>query len=516
MLTPMDSSAVSKLSAEQRLHFLVAGIRDYAIYLLDPSGLVSSWNAGAERFKGYTADEIIGRNFSCFFTPEDRASGLPQLALETALSEGKFESEGWRLRKDGARFWASVVIDVIHDDHGGLVGFAKITRDITERRDALIALRESQDALQQANWALFQSQKMQAIGQLTGGIAHDFNNLLAVLSSGLDVLTLAPEGVANPHLMETMRRAVSRGSTLTQQLLAFARKQPLKPENFNVNAMVAGFESVLRRAVPSTIEFSVDLGADAGTVSVDAQRFEAALLNLVVNARDAMGGTGVLLVRTGSVELGEQGVGALPAGNYARISVVDSGHGMAPDVLARAFEPFFTTKDIGRGTGLGLSQVYGFISQSGGDVQLESEPGQGTSVVILLPLVSGEPAEITDSEGVEKVLIVEDEPELLSLAASLFRSIGYDVLTASNGLDAARVLDRDSDIDILFSDVIMPHMTGIELARWASEHHPHVKIVLTSGYAMPALSEEHGELSRYAFVNKPYRLAELAKALRSA
>jgi PAS domain S-box-containing protein len=511
----MEKAPVVSLSLEERLQLLVAGIRDFAIYLLDPSGMISSWNAGAERFKGYLPEEIIGENFSRFYTPEDQAAGLPRRGLDVAAREGKFEAEGWRVRKDGSRFWASVVIDAIHDEQGELRGFAKITRDITDQHVAREALRESQEALQRANAALFQSQKMQAIGQLTGGIAHDFNNLLSVLSSGLDVLALSPDSRNDNKLMESMRRAVQRGSTLTQQLLAFARKQPLRPETCDINAMVTGFESVLRRAVPSSIDFDIELDPGLGAVSVDAQRFEAAILNLVVNARDAMPDGGMLLLKTELVDLGAGAGGVLPPGRYAQLRVVDTGFGMGPDVLARAFEPFYTTKDVGRGTGLGLSQVYGFITQSGGDVQLSSEVGQGTSVVITLPLVAGAVASVRDPD-LERVLVVEDEPELLDLAASLFRSIGYDVLTANNGSDAARILDRETDIDILFTDVVMPHMSGVELARWAREHHPEVRIVLTSGYPAPALVEEHGDIGRYPFLHKPYRLAELAKVLRNA
>jgi CheY-like chemotaxis protein len=278
--------------------------------------------------------------------------------------------------------------------------------------------------------------------------------------------------------------------------------------------MVTGFESVLRRAVPSTIEFDIELGTDVGAVSVDSQRFEAAILNLVVNSRDAMVDGGMLLLKTEAVDLAAGDAGALSAGRYAQLRVVDTGSGMPPEVLARAFEPFFTTKDVGRGTGLGLSQVYGFISQSGGDVQLSSEPGQGTAVVITLPLVAGDVVALTRDPDLERVLLVEDEPELLELAANLFRSIGYDVLTANNGADAARILDRESDIDILFSDVVMPRMSGVELARWAREHHPDVRIVLTSGYPALALVEENGDIGRYPFLHKPYRLSELAKVLR--
>jgi signal transduction histidine kinase len=413
------------------------------------------------------------------------------------------------VRKDGTRFWANVVIDAIHDEHGQLLGFGKITRDVTEKREA-------SEALNRANAALFQSQKLQAIGQLTGGVAHDFNNLLSVLSSGLDVMAMSG-GHADARLIDTMRRAVQRGSTLTQQLLAFARKQPLKPEMTNINALVTGFESVLRRAVESNIAFAIELDPAMGTVAVDSQRFEAALLNLVVNARDAMPGGGKLLLKTGVVELADDEVAALPAGRYAQVLVVDNGHGMAPEVLARAVEPFFTTKEVGKGTGLGLSQVHGFISQSGGELVINSEKGQGTLVAIYLPVLEEVACEPAPAGRVERVLIVEDEPELLALAASLFRNIGYDVLSASNAADARLIIERDpAAVQVLFTDVVMPGESGLELADWVGSEHPEIKVVMTSGYAQP---EDHGgreRLESYAFVHKPYRLADLARALRLA
>jgi len=494
--------------SEQRFGLLVNGISDYAIYMISPSGEVTNWNSGAERIKGYSADEVVGSHFSRFYTPEDQAAGMPARSLATAAAEGRFETEGWRVRKDGSRFWASVVLDAIRDEKGALVGFAKITRDVTEKREA-------SEALTRANAALFQSQKMQAIGQLTGGVAHDFNNLLSVLSSGIDVMAMSG-GHADANLIDTMRRAVQRGATLTQQLLAFARKQPLKPEMTNLNALVTGFESVLRRAVDSNIAFAIELDPEMGTVAVDGQRFEAALLNLVVNARDAMPGGGKLLLKTGVVELGANEVATLPAGRYAQVLVVDNGEGMSPDVLARAIEPFFTTKEVGRGTGLGLSQVHGFISQSGGDMVINSEPGQGTLVGIYLPLVDAAPGAPSPTAQVERVLIVEDEPELLALAASLFRSIGYDVLSASNAADAQLIIERDpAAVHVLFTDVVMPGTTGLELAEWVSAQYPDIRVLLTSGYAQPEDRGESERLVRYPFVAKPYRLAELARALRA-
>jgi PAS domain S-box-containing protein len=495
--------------SEQQFTLLVNGISDYAVYMLSPEGNVTNWNPGAQRIKGYSAEEVIGSHFSRFYTPEDQASGQPARSLATAASEGRFHTEGWRMRKDGSRFWANVVIDAIHDDQGKLIGFAKITRDVTEQREA-------SEALQRANAALFHSQKLQAIGHLTGGIAHDFNNLLAVVSSGLDVLSMS-QGRVEPQLLEAMRRAVQRGSNLTQQLLAFARKQPLQPEPCNVNALIHGFESVLRRAVDSSIAFAIELDPAMGTVALDGQRFEAALLNLVVNARDAMPDGGKLLLKTGMVELKAEEVGTLPAGRYLQVLVVDSGQGMDADTLQRAVEPFFTTKDVGKGTGLGLSQVHGFITQSGGELVLNSTAGEGTVVGIYLPLLDLPVPATTRRPLVERVLVVEDEPELLGLASSLFRSIGYDVLTASNGADARLVIERDPQaVDIVFSDVVMPGISGMELAQWVRQEHPHIKVVLTSGYAQPALAAEHERIKDYAFVGKPYRLPDLARALRNA
>jgi PAS domain S-box-containing protein len=495
--------------SEQAFRMLVNGISDYAIYMLSPNGEVTNWNLGAERIKGYSAEEVVGSQFSRFYTPEDQAEGKPARALAIAAAEGRFDAEGWRVRKDGSRFWANVVIDAIHDDEGRLVGFAKITRDVTEKREAA-------EALKRADAALFQSQKLQAIGQLTGGIAHDFNNLLSVLSSGLDVLSMSP-GTPEPSLVDTMRRAVQRGSNLTQQLLAFARRQPLKPENCNVNALVNGFESVLRRAVDGSILFAIELDPDMGTVSLDPQRFEAAILNLVMNARDAMPDGGKLLLKTAMVDLREHEVGTLAPGRYAHVLLVDDGHGMDAETARRAIEPFFTTKAVGRGTGLGLSQVHGFITQSGGDLVINSTPGVGTFVGIYLPLVDAPAREAPRAISSERVLVVEDEAELLALASSLFRSIGYDVLTASNAADAQLIIERDpAAVDIVFTDVVMPGMSGVQLAQWLKERHPRIRVVLTSGFPQLQLASDHGLVASYVFVDKPYRLPDLARALRTA
>nr|WP_314541702.1 PAS domain S-box protein [uncultured Massilia sp.] len=493
--------------SEQRFRLLVQGVTDYAIYMLSPEGTVTNWNLGAERIKGYAQHEIVGQHFSRFYTDVDREGGMPQRALRTAAETGRFEAEGWRMRKDGSTFWAHVVIDAIRGDDGELVGFAKITRDLTEKKKA-------DDALAAADAALYQAQKMESIGQLTGGIAHDFNNLLSVLSSGLEVLSL--RGDSDARTVESMRRAVDRGARLTQQLLAFARRQPLQAETRNLNRIIGSFEPVLRRAVHAGIDFTIELDRTAASAVIDSALFESALLNLVVNARDAMPDGGSLAIATANVTLDAGGAGALAPGDYVRVSAADTGSGMAPEVAARAFEPFFTTKEMGKGTGLGLSQVYGFIRQSGGDVVIDTRQGEGTTISIYLPAVSGTAREV-DEAHTERVLIVEDEPDLMDVAAALFASMGYEVLTASSGREALDLLER-RDIDILFTDVVMPNgMNGIELAGYTRLHYPQTKIMLASGYPLPALKQRHGgELGEFAFVNKPYRLSDLARTLRTA
>jgi PAS domain S-box-containing protein len=494
--------------SEQRFRLLVQGVTDYAIYMLSPQGVVSNWNVGAERIKGYGWDEIVGHHFSRFYTEEDRAAAIPNHALGTAVEVGRYEAEGWRVRKDGTRFWAHVVIDAIRDEAGELVGFAKITRDLTEKKAAA-------EALEQANTALFQAQKMESIGQLTGGIAHDFNNLLSVLSSGLELLVLSRQTNADDKTFDSMRRAVDRGATMTQQLLAFARQQPLHAETRNVNRVISGFESVLRRAGNASIDFVLALDPHAYSAVIDSARFESALLNLVVNARDAMPQGGRLALTTANVTLGQNDVAALAAGRYVKVTVSDTGTGMSPQTIARAFEPFYTTKEVGKGTGLGLSQVYGFIKQSGGEVVIRSVLGEGTAISIFLPAAVDEAAQGAD-DGNELVLIVEDEPDLMDVATSLFINMGYNVVTAASSQEAVNLL-ASHDVDILFSDIIMPSgMNGMELAGFTRRHYPNVKILLASGFPLPALKIEDANLNDFSFVNKPYRLADLARALRSS
>jgi PAS domain S-box-containing protein len=517
-ITERWNALQSLRESERQFRLLVQGVTDYAIYMLSPTGSVASWNAGAQRIKGYLAQEIIGSNFSRFYTEEDRNAGLPAAALETARRNGHFESEGCRVRKDGSRFWAQVVIDAIYDD-GVLVGFAKITRDVTEKRQAAAAL-------EQANAALFQLQKMEAIGKLTGGIAHDFNNLLAVIVSGLDLLAIQSPQAGTLRVLDSMQRAASRGATLTQQLLAFARKQPLQPGMHDVNQLIRDFEIVLQRAIAPSATLELRLAPDLRPTLIDDTRFESALLNLVVNARDAMPGGGIVTIATENLLPDMPRPPGVIPGEMVRVTVSDTGAGMSADVVQRAFDPFFTTKEIGAGSGLGLSQVYGFVKQSGGDIVIDSTPGKGTTITLYLPtesaLTEGAPA-LQPQEalaepraGGKKALLVDDEPDVLMVAVELFRSLGYEVLSAGNAKDALHILQCEPDIDVLFSDVVMPGgMSGLDLALQVRQVFPRTRILLASGYPLPALQAEHGAFSQLTLLTKPYRLAQLTETLQA-
>ena len=496
-------------ASEERFRLLVQGVTDYAIYMLSPEGLVTNWNAGARRIKGYEESDVLGNHFSRFYTEEDQAGGMPARALRTACEQGRFEAEGWRVRKDGSRFWAHVVIDPITDSSGQLLGFAKVTRDITERRKAA-------EQLERTNEALFQSQKLEAIGKLTGGVAHDFNNLLSVIVNGLGVLRRVPRPPEDARVLDAIARAADRGATLTQQLLSFARQQPLKQENVDLSAVITSFAPVLQRACNSGIDFALELAESLPAVYIDAAQFESALLNLIVNASDAISGIGTIRVRTSVVDVAAGAVGALPPGAYVRVEVCDTGSGMTPDVAKRAIDPFFTTKPLGQGTGLGLSQAYGLAQQSKGDLVIETAPGKGSTISLYFPVVEAVvDAPVPAVASQERALVVDDQEDVRDMAAALFATLGYEVFTASDGVEALEVLEATPGIDVLFSDIVMPRMNGLELAGKARAHAPGMKIVLASGYAADAFAKEASG-TNYEFINKPYSLAQIIKKLRTA
>jgi PAS domain S-box-containing protein len=530
MTEPTELSSDLALQQEERqFRLLVQGVTDYAIYMLDPRGHIISWNPGARRFKGYEAAEILGQHFSRFYTEEDRLHKVPQRALQTAQTEGRFESEGKRVRKDGSQFWAHVVIDAIYDPDGRLVGFAKITKDITEQRETRLALEEAREEL-------FQSQKMEAIGQLTGGVAHDFNNLLTVILGGLESIgrqiPLLPESPATVRITRSREMAVvgvKRAATLTSRLLAYARQQALTPAHVDANKLVSGIAEMLRRTLGEAISLETVVGGGLWSTFIDPHQLESALLNLAVNARDAMPQGGRLTIETANASLDEAYVDQVSElvapGQYVLIAVSDTGSGMDAATLQRAFEPFFTTKPIGQGTGLGLSQVYGFIRQSAGHIKIYSEIGEGTTVKLYLPRDRGvaqdeTPATSVQSPhaiGTECILVVEDDEVLRAYAGEILRELGYRVVEAENGAAALKALAQNSGITLLFTDVIMPGgMNGRQLADQALAMKPDLKVLFTTGYTRNAIVH-HGRLdSDGDLIGKPYSFEQLAAKIRAS
>ena len=359
-----------------RYEQLVQSVVDYAIYMLNPSGHVVSWNAGAQRIKGYRADEVIGQHFSLFFTPQDCADGRPERLLRQALEQGVAQDEGWRVRKDGTQFWALAALDVIRDDQGQIIGLAKVTRDITDRRESAMQL----DAVRAQ---LFQAQKLEALGQLTGGLAHDFNNMLTIIMSSARLALASQDPARIQRMLQHILVAGQRGTELTQQLLSFARHRQLDVACVAPQDLVAATRGLLEHALPSSIELQVQLQAGLPLIEVDAGQLQMVLLNLLFNARDAIAGSGRIGLTVELVELAGEVEGL--HGSFVCFVVEDDGEGIAPEVLPRIFEPFFTTKAFGKGTGLGLSQVYGFARQSGGAIHVDSDPGHGTFMQLYLP-----------------------------------------------------------------------------------------------------------------------------------
>ncbi|TNC10269.1 PAS domain S-box protein [Methylobacterium terricola] len=509
--------AAALRASEERYRLLLESVTDYAIFMLDRDGVVANWNAGARRIKGYEAEEIVGTHFSCFYTAEDREAGVPGRALATAIGSGKFEAEGWRVRRDGTRFWASVVIDPIVGEDGRLVGFAKVTRDITERKAA-------QEALEQAQAALAQARKMEALGQLTGGVAHDFNNLLMAVLGSLELMRKRlPDDPRLLRLLDNAVQGAERGAALTQRMLAFARRQELRPEAIDLARLVRDMADLLQRSTGPGMRIETRFSPSLPRALVDAHQLELALLNLVVNARDAMpeGGTIVVagrLEQQGDRE-GEGGTAMLC------LSVTDTGTGMDEATLARAQEPFFTTKGVGKGTGLGLSMVHGLAAQSQGRLVLRSRPGSGTTAEIWLPVAAaaGLVADAPAWRGLASpgaaipvsvsrvVLVVDDDPLVLENSAAMLEDLGHRVIEARSGPEALDLMRRARTLDLVLTDHAMPGMTGLQLAARVTAERPGLKVILATGYA--DLSPDDAiELPRLA---KPYDQATLARMIEA-
>jgi PAS domain S-box-containing protein len=505
---------------EHQLNALVEAVTDYAIYMLDADGKVTTWNVGAERIKGYNADEIIGNNFSVFYTDADRRAGKHLVALETAAREGRYEAEGWRVRKDGSRFWVNALVYPIRGETGDLTGFVKITRDITER------LRQ-QDALERARNAALQSQKLEAVGQLTGGVAHDFNNLLTSILGTADLLQRRDDLLEEVrNYLSTIIRSAERGASLTQRLLAFSRRQMLEPRLVDVNRLVGGMSDLLRRTLGESVSIETILAGGLWKTLVDPNQLENALLNLAINARDAMESGGKLTIETGNTYLDDEYAAIhteVMAGQYVLIAVTDTGHGMLEEVIARAFEPFYTTKPEGRGTGLGLSQVYGFVKQSGGHIKIYSELGSGTCIKLYLPRdnsdaiksVEATPrSEVSALGQGEKILIVEDDDDVREYTRAALVSLGYRICEVRDAVSGLETLAEQPDIVLLLTDLGLPGMNGRRLVEEAQVRLPNLKVIYTTGYAQNAIVHNRLVDPGVNLIPKPYTVQALGRKLR--
>jgi PAS domain S-box-containing protein len=470
--------------SKRHFQILIEGVVDHAVFLLDRSGRVASWNSTAQQIIGYTADEIIGKHFGVFYRPDERRSGEPNRVLELATKNGKHAVEGWRIKKNGTLFFVTGTIRAIHDDDGNLIGLANVLRDATERRNA-------QEKLVEAREQLAMSQKMEAIGKLTGGIAHDFNNLLMIIGGNAQTF----ERLLDPKLpraIEAIQTAAKRGESLTRQLLTFSRRQHLSPTIVDLNASIKNIRPMIESSLRGNIVYNEAIDPAVWPVKVDLAELELAIVNIAVNARDAMPSGGTFTLTVGNMlEDDTAGGGEAKAnGDLVAIQFSDTGVGIPPNLLSKIFDPFFTTKEVGKGTGLGLSQVYGFVHQAGGTIEAESKVGQGTTITVYLPsctekdIAKDSPAMDAPRAQRPTVLIVDDSAEVAEVTSSLFERLGYDTDYRDSADAALKYLAEGSKIDLVFSDIVMPGtIDGVGLAREIRSRYPNLPVVLTTGYS---------------------------------
>jgi PAS domain S-box-containing protein len=512
-LTDRKMAEETLKQSEQQFRLLVQSVTDYAIYMLAPDGRLTNWNLGAQRIKGYRPEEVIGQHFSMFYTPEDREAGEPQRALEIATREGRFENKAWRVRKDGTRYFAHVVVDPIRGETGTLLGFAKITRDITE-------VTQAQQALEKTREALFQAQKMQAIGQLSGGIAHDFNNLLTVILGNLEVVRKrAADDPRITRLLDNATQGALRGVSLTQRMLAFARRQELKTESVEIPTLIQGITGLLRSSLGPSVSIETRFAPGLEPVMADVNQLELAVLNLATNARDAMPEGGKLVISAQTEEVCDQARLSLAPGRYVCLSVTDIGEGMDDATLASAMDPFFTTKGVGKGTGLGLSMVHGFTEQLGGRFVLKSQKDVGTTAELWLPvaLVNSTTEPAVEEAAMSRVprlcvLVVDDDSLVLTSTSLLLEDLGHRVISAASGAQALELFDSAHSIDLVITDMVMPKMSGAQLAQAIRVISPHLPIILATGYA----ERLEGFAARLPRLSKPFTQLNLVEVIALA
>jgi PAS domain S-box-containing protein len=483
-----------------------------AMIVIDEDGLIASFSAAAGLLFGYTEAEVVGRNVKMLMPSPYREGHDGYIGHYLRTGEARIIGYGrvvTGLSKDGATFPMELAVGEARTS--GKRIFTGFIRDLTSRQKMEEELR--------------QAQKMEAVGQLTGGIAHDFNNLLTVITGNLEMLDATVDSAGQHELVREAQDAAEDGAKLTAQLLAFGRRQPLNPKLADIGQIVSNFD-LLRRTSGEAIELRIIVTGPPNQAVVDASQLQNALLNLAINARDAMPRGGRLTIEISQTRLDADYAQMYPevrTGRYVLIAVTDTGAGMSEEVRQRAFDPFFTTKPAGAGSGLGLSMVYGFVKQSGGNIQIYSEPGRGTSVRIFLPFAESEREEkkqmtsgaqlTTPPRGSETILVVEDDARVRRVAVARLRSLGYQVIEAENGAAGLTTLSSHPEIVMIFTDVVMPGgLSGDELAEAALAAKPDVKILFTSGYAEPGIAKQG--MGTGAWLKKPYSAMELAHKIR--
>jgi PAS domain S-box-containing protein len=504
-----DQTKLALKNAKRQLQIFIEGVADYAIFMLDTSGRIISWNTTAQNVIGYDTQEIIGKHFGIFYRPDERRAGEPNRVLELTSQKGKYEVEGWRVRKDGTPFYATGAFTAIRDDSGKLIGFANIIRDATERRD-------TQEKLFEAREQLAMAQKMEAIGKLTGGIAHDFNNLLMIIGGNADTVgrLLDPK---LPRAIEAIQIAARRGESLTRQLLTFSRRQHLSPTVVDLRNCIRDMRTLIESSLRGNIVYHESITPDIWRIKVDLAELELAVVNIAVNARDAMPNGGEFTLSAENVKAHNEENNVHQIEEFVALEFSDTGLGIPPNLLSKIFDPFFTTKEVGKGTGLGLSQVYGFAHQAGGWVHADSKVGRGTKVTVYLPHCASQELVDVETAALEArqlqrpvVLVVDDSVDVAEVTLTLFEHLGYETVYEDSAEAALRLLAEGANIDLVFSDIVMPGtMDGVGLAREIEALYPNLPVILTTGYSDAALAAP----PNLRILRKPFDTATLKRFL---
>ena len=541
-VTELRDTLDSLAQREARLRLIIENAKDHAILTLDPKGVITDWSVGAEQTLGWSKEDVIGKSISIIFTPEDCAEGADVREVATAAAHGKALDVRWHIGKDGRRVFMNGTMNMLPPNSDGTPqGFIKIARDETDRHQAEQALKdlnatleqrveERSQALQASQEQLRQSQKMEAIGQLTGGIAHDFNNMLATITSSLELMNrriASGKGGDLTRYLTLASTAAQSAAALIQRLLAFSRKQTLDLQALDVNASIAQMQDMLRRTLGEQIQFELSLQPGLPAVKSDRNQLENALLNLTINARDAMPEGGLIRISTSSRELDASYAAMHPEvtpGQYVMVSVSDNGTGMSPEVVAKAFDPFFTTKPIGQGTGLGLSMIYGFARQTNGHASIHSVVGEGTTVNVYLPCnTTSFETPVTQQQLVacspkgrgETVLFVEDEPGVRSVLGEILGDLGYVIHEAIDATSALAIEQRLEHLDLLVTDVGLPGTNGRQLAEMMRERRPGLKVLFVTGYANKAAIKNEYLGRGMDMLTKPFTIDALAHKVQT-